>query len=191
MARHVFFSFHYQRDIFRVNIVRNSGIVIGSAAAGFHDASLWEETKRQGDDAVKRLIDRGLEGTSVTAVLIGAETANRKFVDYEIEQSIKRGNGLLGIYIHGLADVRHGPDFQGAVPWRLIYMGAPIYHWDRNQFGEWVEQAYQRSQEGQVPYAGLGNFLSTLGSYQPLPPPPPYNPSNFSSLAEILKRYSK
>ena len=51
MARKVFFSFHYQRDLWRVNVVRNSGVIDGVAAAGFHDASLWEETKKKGDDA--------------------------------------------------------------------------------------------------------------------------------------------
>ncbi len=87
MARKVFFSFHYQRDLWRVNVVRNSGTIEGIAAAGFHDASLWEETMRGGDVAVKTLIDSGLDGTSVTVVLIGAETANRKYVSYEVEQT--------------------------------------------------------------------------------------------------------
>jgi hypothetical protein len=46
MARKVFFSFHYQRDLWRVNVVRNSGLIEGVASAGFHDASLWEETQK-------------------------------------------------------------------------------------------------------------------------------------------------
>src|SRR5271169_7016882 len=91
MARKVFFSFHYERDIWRTNVVRNSGIVEGTAAAGFHDASLWEEAKKKGDADVKKLIDNALLGTSVTVVLIGAQTSQRKFVDYEIEKSIARG----------------------------------------------------------------------------------------------------
>src|SRR6266436_2221305 len=105
MARRVFFSFHYQNDIFRANQIRNSHIVEGCAAAGFQDGSLWEEAKRKGDAAVKALIDNGLQNTSVTVVLIGSETASRKYVTYEIEQSIARGNGLLGIYIHHLKDI--------------------------------------------------------------------------------------
>jgi len=40
MARKAFFSFHYERDIWRTNVVRNSSIVEGSSAAGFHDASM-------------------------------------------------------------------------------------------------------------------------------------------------------
>ena len=68
------FSFHYERDIWRTNIMlRNSGVVEGTSAAGFHDASLWEEAKKKGDAEVKKLIDKGLVGTSVTVVLIGAE----------------------------------------------------------------------------------------------------------------------
>ena len=88
MARRVFFSFHYEIDVWRAGIVRNSHVVEGTAAAGFQDASLWEEAKKKGDEALKRLIKAGLEGTTVTAVLIGAETASRKWVDYEIQQSI-------------------------------------------------------------------------------------------------------
>ena len=49
MARRAFFSFHYQRDIWRVNQVRNIPNVTGCAAAGFQDASLWEEAKRKGE----------------------------------------------------------------------------------------------------------------------------------------------
>ena len=145
MARRVFFSFHYERDIWRTNVVRNSGIVEGSAAAGFHDASLWEEAKKKGDAAVQKLIDQGLVGTSVTVVLIGAQTAQRKFVDYEIEKSIARGNGLLGIYISGIKDQNGNVDAQGPAPLRLSNAGAISYYWDRSKFGEWVEAAYKKA----------------------------------------------
>jgi hypothetical protein len=43
------------------------------------------------------MILKHLENTSVTVVLIGTETANRPWVKYEIEQSIARKNGLLGV----------------------------------------------------------------------------------------------
>lgn len=145
MARKVFFSFHYERDIWRTNVVRNSGVVEGSAAAGFHDASLWEEAKKKGDAEVKKLIDAGLVGTSVTVVLIGAETAQRKFVDYEIAQSIARGNGLLGIYISGIKGPDGKTDTQGSAPQRLTAAGAPSYYWNRDQFGNWVETAYKKA----------------------------------------------
>lgn len=145
MARKVFFSFHYQRDLWRVNVVRNSGVIDGVSAAGFHDASLWEETKRKGEDAVKRLIDSGLNGTSVTVVLIGAETSGRKYVTYEIETSIACGNGLLGIYINNIKDKDGRTDPVGAAPDALSKSGAPVYTWEYGKLGEWVEKAYKKA----------------------------------------------
>jgi len=127
MARHVFFSFHYQRDIWRVNQVRNIGEVVGSAAAGFHDASLWEEAKRKGDAAIKKLIDDGLKGTSVTVVCIGAKTAGRKYINYEISQSIARGNGLIGLQIHDLKNGAGETDSVGETPAALVKAGASIF----------------------------------------------------------------
>lgn len=145
MARKVFFSFHYQKDIWRANVVRNSHVVEGVAAAGFQDASLWEEAKKKGDAAIKRMIDSAIVGTSVTAVLIGAETAQRKYVAYEIEQTIARGNGLLGIYIDDIQDQNGRTTFRGAVPEALRRAGAPVYVWDQRQFGDWVEAAAKKA----------------------------------------------
>src|SRR2546423_12137044 len=147
MARHTFFSFHYQRDVWKASNIRNSGIVTGAAAAGFHDASIWEEAKKKGDAAIKKLIDDALVGTSVTAVLIGAETANRKYVNYEIEKSIDRGNGILGIHIYNMKDKNGNTELPGSVPRKLTEGGFSVYTWDRDKFGDWVEAAYQQAQQ--------------------------------------------
>lgn len=105
MARRVFFSFHYQRDIWRVNQVRNAEVVAKQhSAVPFYDNSIWEDSKKHGPKAVRKLIDQGLENTSVTCVLIGNETASRWWVLYEIAASIQRGNALLGVRIHNLKD---------------------------------------------------------------------------------------
>jgi len=148
MARKVFFSFHYQRDLWRVNVVRNSGAFDGVAAAGFNDASLWEEAKRRGDDAVERLINDGMKGTSVTAVLIGAETANRKYVLYEIERSIARGNGMLGVRINNIKDKDDRTDPPGLIPEALTKAGAPVYTYEYGKLGEWIEKAYRKANPG-------------------------------------------
>jgi hypothetical protein len=98
MARKVFFSFHYQRDAWRASQVRNIGVVEGNASA---TDNKWEEVKRGGDAAIRRWIDEQLTGRSCTIVLVGAETADRHWVQYEIEKSWNDGNkGLLGIRIH-------------------------------------------------------------------------------------------
>jgi len=100
MPRRVFFSFHHQKDSWRVGQVRNSWVAQKGESNTFMDAAAWEEVKRKGEAAVKMWIDRELNGTGVTVVLIGQETASRPFVRYEIEESFRRKNGLLGIHIH-------------------------------------------------------------------------------------------
>jgi len=145
MARRVFFSFHYENDVWRASNVRNSHVVEGTAAAGFQDASLWEEARKKGEEALKRLINAGLDNTTVTVVLIGAETASRKWVDYEIQKSVDRGNGLLGIYVDKIKDQHGETSARGAVPKRLLDAKAPVYTWDRDKFAEWVEAAAKRA----------------------------------------------
>ena len=145
MARKVFFSFHYQRDLWRVNVVRNSGTIEGISAAGFHDESLWEEAKKKGDDAIKKLINKSLEGTSVTVVLIGAKTADRKFVSYEVEQSVARGNGIFGIRVNEIKNEKGHIDPPGSIPAVLTKTGAPVYTYEYGTLGEWVEKAYKKA----------------------------------------------
>jgi MTH538 TIR-like domain (DUF1863) len=145
MARRAFFSFHYENDVWRAGVVRNSHVVEGTAPAGFIDASLWEEAKKKGEAELKRLINAGLDGTTVTVVLIGAETASRPWVDYEIQRSIELGNGLLGIYIDQIKDQKQQTSARGVVPWRLEDAKAPVYVWDRDKFGAQVEAAAKKA----------------------------------------------
>lgn len=145
MARRVFFSFHYERDIWRVNVIRNNGAVEGVSVAGFQDTSLWEEAKKNGDLAVKNLIDKALNGTVVTVVLIGAETASRRYVSYEIEQSLARGNGIFGIKVNNIKDENGNTDRPGPIPAALVRTGAPVYDWEYSRLREWVEDAVRRA----------------------------------------------
>ncbi|NLI92971.1 MAG: TIR domain-containing protein [Peptococcaceae bacterium] len=108
MARRVFFSFHYENDINRAMVVRNSWVVQGTKEANFIDKAAFEAVKRQGDQAVHNWIDKQLDGTSVTVVLIGSETLTRPFVQYEICQSLNRGNAIIGVYINGIKDMTTG-----------------------------------------------------------------------------------
>lgn len=154
MARRVFFSFHYQRDIWRVNQVRKSYTVRpGEETANFWDNSLWEKAKLQGDAEIQKLIDGGLKNSSVTAVLIGAETYGRRWVEYEIVESWKRGNRLLGIYIHQLKNKDGYVDKKGRNPFeglkfddgRALAQYVPVYDWVNddgyNNMHIWVEKA--------------------------------------------------
>lgn len=152
MGRRVFFSFHYEKDVWRAGQVRNSWITKPDReAAGFWDAVAWEEVKKKDEAAVNKWIDKQLEGTSVTIVLIGAETSEREYVQYEINQSWNKRNGLIGIYINNLKDQKEKTDIKGSDPFvKLGYTGIKTYDWINDNgyknLGDWIEAAYQRAQ---------------------------------------------
>lgn len=157
MARRVFFSFHYEADVWRASQIRNSWLTKPDRqAAGFWDAAAWEQVKQQGRAAVERWIDRELQNTSVTAALIGTQTADREYVRYEIEQSYRRGNGMLGIYINLCGDRAGLTCARGENPFSRFYVDSPqgrtylsnvysTYDWVMDDgysyFPSWVEAA--------------------------------------------------
>jgi hypothetical protein len=125
MPRSVFFSFHYDRDIMRVQQVKQHYITKGTyTETGFFDGSLEERAKKDGDPAVKKLVDNGLVGSSVLCVLIGKETFTRRWVNYEIFKGIEDGMGVFGIRIHQLKDPKHGADTQGSSPFECLGYGS-------------------------------------------------------------------
>jgi MTH538 TIR-like domain (DUF1863) len=143
VAHRTFFSFHYERDVQRASVVRKSAQFKSSITPEWIEASIWESAKTIGPSAVQKLIDDALVGTSVTAVLIGAQTASRRWVKYEIDKSIERGNGLIGIYIHNIKDFAGNTDYRGTNP---LPAGYPTYDWINddgyNNLGTWVDDAY-------------------------------------------------
>lgn len=162
MPRKVFFSFHYERDSVRAGQVRNSNVIKSKnvETSDFIDAANWEQVKRGGEDAIKRWIATQLNGTSVTVVLIGAKTSERKWVKYEIDESLKKGNGLLGVYIHNCRIFDGSTDSKGTNPFDNLYFdrnGKKVYlseiyksyDWvndsGRENLGVWIEQAAKDS----------------------------------------------
>jgi hypothetical protein len=119
MARRVFFSFHYARDVVRANIVKNSWVTQDREDAGFFDSSVFESKKRTSDDALRRFLDDGFFNTTVTCVLIGADTAWRRWVRYEIFRSVIRGNALLGVSIHNIPNFQRQTDQPGWNPFAV------------------------------------------------------------------------
>ena len=140
MARKVFFSFKYE-DVSRAMVVRNSWVTKDKESAGFIDKAEFEEVKKKGDQAIKNWIDSQLKGTSVTVVLVGEKTCDSKWVKDEIEKSIEKGNGLIGI------DISKIKDLQGNTSERCeqIPKGYKFYLWNKDKgyenMGDWIEEA--------------------------------------------------
>ena len=161
MARKVFFSFHYEGDILRVGQIRNSWVTKPNIEeAGYTDSASWESLKKQGPEAIKRWINSQLDGTSVTVVLIGAETSTRDWVKYEIKQSYEKHNGMLGIYIHQCKDIKGNTSTKGSNHFgeigkdsngNPVYFSTayPCYDWvdddGYNNLGNWIEAAAKKA----------------------------------------------
>lgn len=118
--RNCFFSFHYQPDSWRAATVRSIGAIDGNEAARDND---WESIKRGGDRAIESWIQAQMKGRSCAIVLIGRDTAGRKWINYEIEQAWRKGMGLLGIHIHGLKNQRGEISSKGGNPFTEFVIG--------------------------------------------------------------------
>lgn len=157
MARSVFYSFHYQNDITRVMVVRNRWVTQGSQViSGIIDHADFERVQRQGDEAIKKWINSQLTGTSVTVVLIGEETLDREYVKYEICESMKRGNAVIGVDIHRIKDFNGRTSMAGnyhsvigyydnGIPAYFDNIATAIYDYVHDDgytnLGYWVERA--------------------------------------------------
>ena len=117
MTRRVFYSFHYKPDSWRAAMVRNIGNIEGNSPASDND---WEALRRGGDAAIKRWIDGQMNYRSCTVVLVGSNTANRKWINYEIVKSWNDGMGVVGIHIHGLEDMNSQTSCKGTNPFSFV-----------------------------------------------------------------------
>ena len=116
--RQVFFSFEYNKDVWRAAQVRNMGKVSSDSTLSDND---WEEVKRKSDTAIKKWIDDQLTKRSCIVVLIGKTTSSRKWVKYEIKKAYELNKGIVGIYIHKLKDKEGNQTDQGTNPFYTIY----------------------------------------------------------------------
>ncbi|MGL4498299.1 MAG: TIR domain-containing protein [Planktothrix sp.] len=148
MTKRVFFSFHYQDVIdFRANVVRKSCEVRpDTESVGFFDASIWESAKKEGDIALKRLINASIKGTSTTCVLIGDFTYQRRWVRYEIMRSLQKNHFILGVHINSIQGKNGVGKKIGKNP--LDYLGvkfslpgekANIYELNQNKWEPYIE----------------------------------------------------
>jgi hypothetical protein len=79
--RHVFYSFHYEKDVARVQLIRNIGANEGNNPVSPNN---WEYVKRGGEQSIKRWIDDYIKYKSCLVVLVGEQTATRKRVHMKL-----------------------------------------------------------------------------------------------------------
>lgn len=111
--RQVFYSFHFDNDVMRVQQIRNIGAIEDNKPVSVND---WEEVKKKGKAGIEKWIDDNMNYRSCVVVLVGEETAERPWVKYEIKKAWNEGKGLLGIYIHNIKCPRNGKCNKGNNP---------------------------------------------------------------------------
>jgi len=156
MARSVFYSFHYVPDNQRAAKVRSIGAVEGNKPANDND---WETIKKGGDAAIQRWIDGQMAGRSCAVVLVGANTAGRKWINYEILKAWNDEKGVVGIHIHNLTNLAGETTRKGSNPFSRVsarsrsmasvvkcydppYVTSPnVYSYIKDNIAGWIEEA--------------------------------------------------
>jgi hypothetical protein len=160
MARRIFYSFHFKPDCSRAAQIRNMGVVDGNRPASDND---WERIAGVGAAAIQRWIDGQLDGKSCNVVLIGENTAGRKWIDYEIRSAWNDKKGVVGVHIHGLKDLDGFQSPKGRNPFEHFTLegngkrlssivkaynppyanSKDVYAYINDNLADWVEEAIE------------------------------------------------
>ena len=151
----VFVSYHHDNDQAYRNLFEElfsdifDIMVSKSVQIGDIDPNLNIEAVRQ------KIRDEYLQDSTVTVVLIGAETWQRKHVDWEIAASIRATeynprSGLIGIFLPTHPDYGRDKYNPYTIPPRLYYnvkcKFAKLYDWNTNPnlVQSWIHEAFNR-----------------------------------------------
>jgi hypothetical protein len=160
MARKVFYSFHYDVDAWRASQVRNMGVIEGNAPVSDND---WETVKKGGDKAIEKWIADQLVGKSCAVVLVGGQTANRKWVIHEIQEAWNAKKGVVGVRIHNLKNEAGDHGTYGSNPFDKLtvqngtkmlssvvklydppgWASTDVYKHIKDNLADWVEEAIE------------------------------------------------
>lgn len=103
----------------------------------FQDRHLLDPVDSKDPSYIKRCIGEQIKGTSVTVVLVGEDTAESDWVEWEIKKSLENGNGLLAIKIDDSIPDENIPD-------AVVENGGEVIDWNPEEFDEAIERAAQQ-----------------------------------------------
>jgi hypothetical protein len=161
MARNVFYSFHYDADNWRAAQVRSMGVIDGNEPCSDND---WESVTKGGDPAIERWIAKQLEGRTCAVVLVGSDTAGRKWITHEIKEAWNGGRGVVGIHIHNLKNQQQLQSHKGGNPFGYLHFvqnpskylssvaklydppysqSTAVYAYIKDNLAAWIEEAIE------------------------------------------------
>ena len=151
-SRHkAFVSYYHENDqAYRQQFERVFSNVIMSRSVDIGDIDPNLNT-----EYVRQIIrDRYLSDSSVTVVLVGAQTWQRKHVDWEISSSIRDTqksprSGLLGVLLPTYPLLKPNTYNQHTIPPRLYdnvdcgYAKMRLWTTDQSKMQEWIDEAFR------------------------------------------------
>ena len=96
------------------------GVIEGNRPCSDND---WETITQGGDEKIKKWIAEQLDGKSCAVVLIGTNTAGRKWINHEIVKAWNDKKGVVGVYVHNLQDSDQKQSTKGPNPFASIKYG--------------------------------------------------------------------
>lgn len=149
----VFYSFHFDNDVMRVQLIRNMGVIEGDTPVSPNE---WEKIIQKGDPAVEEWIQNNMAYKKAVVVLIGEDTYKRKWVKHEIKKGWNDKRAVVGIYIHNLSCPNNGTCNKGTNPFDQFTVGdkgmgsiVPVYNPTptdaynsiKNNIDSWIDAA--------------------------------------------------
>lgn len=131
ISRHVFISFDHE-DMDEVNLLRGQA-KNDKQDLQFDDHSVKEPYDSENADYIKRSIREKIDRCSVTVVYLSEKTASSKWVNWEIEESLKRGKGVIGVY--------NGDAPPARVPSAFQQNGCKAVKWEHAALTKAIEDA--------------------------------------------------
>jgi hypothetical protein len=100
-VKHVFISFAYE-DLNEVNLLRGQA-KNEKTELEFDDHSVKDAYDSANAEYIKSKIREKIDRVSVTLVYLSPNAATSKWVNWEIEESARRGKGVVGVYKGNIA----------------------------------------------------------------------------------------
>ena len=123
-TKNVFIS-HHSKDEEHINnlkeLLQPKGYFIKNSSI----KSSKNDGRRKSDEVIKRLLRMRIHWAGTFVCLIGSQTRNRQWVDWEIAQAMRKGKRIVGINISGESD--------SDVPENFKKYGDALVGWNRDR----------------------------------------------------------
>ena len=137
IVKKIFFSFHYALDSWRIQQIRNMGIVENQKIC---EPNEWEEVKRKGWANIAKWINDNMQNCDCVIVLIGEQTHTRKWVKYEVKMAKELKKPIFGIFIHKLKDSNGKVSKKGKNEFNITVYQANGYDDIRENLEAWINE---------------------------------------------------